>query len=77
MSSRCEGVRNLLGHANFYRHFVERFAKKFAPLFSLLEKDVPLYFDNHCVEVFDHLKKAFTIVPMIQPPDWESFRNNL
>ena len=32
-------VRSFLGHAGYYRHFIENFTKIAAPMFKLLTKD--------------------------------------
>ena len=36
-----KGIRSLLGHAGFYRRFIEDFSKISRPLTSLLQKDIP------------------------------------
>ena len=66
-----KGLKSFLGHASFYRRFVNEFAKIVAPLTDLQEKDVPFPFDNNCVMAFQQLKKALTTTPIIQPPNWE------
>jgi len=63
-------VRSFLGHAGFYRRFIQDFSKKALPLSNLLQKDVDFIFDEGCKEAFDWLKKALTTTPIIQAPDW-------
>ena len=36
-------VRSFLGHAGYYRRFVENFTKIATPMFKLLTKDVDFY----------------------------------
>ena len=38
-------VRSFLGHAGYYRRFIENFTKIATPLFKLLTKDVNFYWD--------------------------------
>jgi len=63
-------VRSFLGHARFYRRFIQDFSKKALPLSNLLQKDVDFIFDGGCKEAFDWLKKALTTIPIIQSSDW-------
>ena len=64
------GIRSFLGHAGFYRRFIKNFSKISQPLTNLLQKDVPFYFSDDCVESFNVLKNALITAPIIQPPDW-------
>ncbi|XP_071917001.1 uncharacterized protein [Coffea arabica] len=63
-------VRFFLGHAGFYRRFVKDFSKIGAPLFQLLQKEVPFEFNEACKKAFDRLKELLISSPIIQPPDW-------
>ena len=65
-----KGIRSFLGHVGFYRRFIKDFSKNFRPLTNLLQKYVPIVFDDDCVEAFETLKKALTTTPIVQPPDW-------
>ncbi|KAK1609542.1 hypothetical protein QYE76_033215 [Lolium multiflorum] len=65
-----KGIRSILGHAGFYRRFIKDFSKISKPLTNLLQKDVPFVFDDDCKEAFETLKKALTIAPVVEPPDW-------
>ena len=64
--SSVREVRSFLGHAGFYRRFIQDFSKKALPLSNLLQKDVDFIFDEGCKEAFDCLKKALTTTPIIQ-----------
>ena len=65
-----KGIWRFLGHAGFYRRFIKDFSKISRPLTNLLQKDVPLVFDDDCVEAFEILKKALITTPIVEPPDW-------
>ena len=69
MSTRCESIRSVLGHAGFYRRFIKDFSRISKPLTNLLQKDVPFVFDDECKEAFEILKKALITAPIVQPPD--------
>ena len=52
-------VRSFLGHAGYYRRFIENFTKIATPMFKLLTKDVNFYWDSFYQNAFDTLKKNF------------------
>ncbi|XP_027171491.1 uncharacterized protein LOC113771065 [Coffea eugenioides] len=54
----------------FYRRFIKDFSKIGAPLFRLLQKNVPFDFTGEWKAAFDTLKESLTSPPIIQPPDW-------
>ena len=45
-----KGIRSFLGHAGFYRRFIEDFSKISRCLTNLLQTDVPFVFDYDCAE---------------------------
>ncbi|XP_070035510.1 uncharacterized protein [Nicotiana tomentosiformis] len=61
-----KGVRSLQGHAGFYHRFIKDFSKISSPLCMLLEKDVPLKFNDAFLKVFEELKKKLVIAPIIK-----------
>ncbi|XP_042426110.1 uncharacterized protein LOC122013973 [Zingiber officinale] len=63
-------VRSFLGHAGFYRRFIQNFSKITLSLTQLLQKEVEFNFDQNCRDAFDRIKKALTSVPIIRQPDW-------
>jgi len=63
-------VRSFLGHAGFYRRFIQDFSKIARPLCKLLVKEAPFIFDEDCKKAFGALKKILTSTPIIQPPSW-------
>ncbi|KAL4301723.1 hypothetical protein GQ457_10G008350 [Hibiscus cannabinus] len=61
-----KGIHSFLGHAGFYRRFIEFFFSKITkPLCSLLKQGKPFDFDNSCTEAFEitntnnEIKEAF------------------
>nr|GEW61648.1 reverse transcriptase domain-containing protein [Tanacetum cinerariifolium] len=65
-----KGVRSFLGHAGFYRRFIQEFSKIARPMTHLLEKETPFVFSKECVDAFDTLKKKLTEAPILVVPDW-------
>ncbi|GJZ15150.1 hypothetical protein Tco_0550827, partial [Tanacetum coccineum] len=51
-----KGIRSFLGHAGFYRRFIQNFSKIARPMTHLLEKETPFYFSKECIEAFNTLK---------------------
>ncbi|GJT51919.1 reverse transcriptase domain-containing protein [Tanacetum coccineum] len=65
-----KGVRSFLGHAGFYRRFIQDFSKISRPITHLLEKDTPFVFSQDCIHAFETLKKKLTEAPILVVPDW-------
>nr|GEV85109.1 DNA-directed DNA polymerase [Tanacetum cinerariifolium] len=55
-----KGVKSFLGHAGFYRRFIQDFSKIARPMTHLLEKETPFVFSKECIDAFDTLKKKLT-----------------
>ncbi|GJU72186.1 reverse transcriptase domain-containing protein [Tanacetum coccineum] len=66
-----KGIRSFLGHAGFYRRFIQDFSKITWPMTSLLEKDTSFFFSNECIQAFQTLKKKLTEAPILIAPDWD------
>ncbi|GKA48968.1 reverse transcriptase domain-containing protein [Tanacetum coccineum] len=66
-----KGIRSFLGHAGFYRRFIQDFSKISRPMTHLLEKDTPFFFSKECIEAFNTLKKKLTEAPILVAPDWD------
>nr|GEX56558.1 hypothetical protein [Tanacetum cinerariifolium] len=64
-----KGIRSFLGHASFYRRFIQDFSKIARPMTRLLEKDTPFFFSKEYVEAFQTLKKNLTEAPILIAPD--------
>jgi hypothetical protein len=63
-------ICSFLGHADFYRQFIQDFSKIARPLCKLLEKETPFVFDEGCMKAFGALKKILMSTPVILPPNW-------
>ncbi|EGO04961.1 hypothetical protein SERLA73DRAFT_24707, partial [Serpula lacrymans var. lacrymans S7.3] len=67
--TRVKGVRAFLGLGNFYRRFIENFAKITRPLNDLTKKDLVWQWGAKEQEAFDKLKQAFTTAPILAFPE--------
>nr|GEU72117.1 hypothetical protein [Tanacetum cinerariifolium] len=65
-----KGVRSFLGHAGFYRRFIQDFLKIARPMTHLLEKETPFVFSMECINAFNTLKKKLTEALILVVPDW-------
>nr|GEV47607.1 reverse transcriptase domain-containing protein [Tanacetum cinerariifolium] len=66
-----KGIRSFLGHAVFYRRFIQDFLKIARLMTRRLEKDTPFFFSKECVKAFQTLKKKLTEAPILIAPDWD------
>ncbi|GJR70191.1 reverse transcriptase domain-containing protein [Tanacetum coccineum] len=66
-----KGIRSFLGHAGFYRRFIQDFSKIAWPMTHLLENDTPFIFSKECVESFKILKNNLTEAPIFVAPNWD------
>nr|GEU50769.1 reverse transcriptase domain-containing protein [Tanacetum cinerariifolium] len=65
-----KGVRSFLGHASFYRRFIQDFSKIARPMTYLLEKKTLFVFSKDCIHAFETLKKKLTEASFLVVPDW-------
>nr|GEV09314.1 reverse transcriptase domain-containing protein [Tanacetum cinerariifolium] len=65
-----KGVMSFLGHAGFYRRFIQDFSKIARPMTHLLEKETLFVFSKDCIDAFETLKKKLTEAPILVVPDW-------
>nr|GEW76731.1 reverse transcriptase domain-containing protein [Tanacetum cinerariifolium] len=65
-----KGVRSLLGHAGFYRRFIQDFYKIARSMTHLLENETPFVFSKDCIDAFETFKKKLTEAPILVVPDW-------
>ena len=63
-------VRSFLGHAGFYRRFIQNFSAISRPLCNLLLKDAEFTWTQECEEAFRTLIAKLTTAPIMQSPDW-------
>ena len=68
--TNVKGIRSFLGHAGFYRRFINDFSKISKPLCNLLNKDIEFNFDNDCLHAFNRLKKELISAPIMAAIDW-------
>ncbi|GJW44061.1 reverse transcriptase domain-containing protein [Tanacetum coccineum] len=66
-----KGIRSFLGHAGFYRRFIQDFSKITRPMTHLLEKETPFIFSKECIKAFETLKMKLTQAPILVAPDWD------
>ncbi|GJT07089.1 DNA-directed DNA polymerase [Tanacetum coccineum] len=66
-----KGIRSFLGHAGFYRRFIQDFSKIARPITHLLEKETPFIFLKGYIEEFNILKNKLTEAPILVAPDWD------
>nr|GEX57526.1 reverse transcriptase domain-containing protein [Tanacetum cinerariifolium] len=65
-----KGVRSFLGHADFYRRFIQDFSKIARPMTHLLKKETPFVFSKDCINAFETFKKNLTKASILVVPDW-------
>jgi hypothetical protein len=63
--TNVKGIHSFLGHAGFYRRFIQNFSQIARPLTHLLAKDALFIFTKECLQSFHTLKKALVSAPVI------------
>jgi hypothetical protein len=53
-------IHSFLGHAGFYRQFIQDFNNIARPMCKLFAKETPFVFDEECMKAFGALKKILT-----------------
>nr|GEV29436.1 reverse transcriptase domain-containing protein [Tanacetum cinerariifolium] len=66
-----KGIRSFLGHADFYRRFIQDFSKISRPMTHLLEKNTSFNFFEDCIKAFQTLKKKLTEAPILIALNWD------
>ncbi|GJR37687.1 reverse transcriptase domain-containing protein [Tanacetum coccineum] len=66
-----KGIQSFLGHAGFYRRFINDFSKISRPMTHFLEKNTPFIFSEECIQAFQTLKKKLTEAPILIAPNWD------
>jgi hypothetical protein len=67
--TNVKGIHSFLGHAGFYRRFIQNFSQIARALTHLLSKDAPFVFTEECLQMFHTLKETLVSAPVIQPAD--------
>lgn len=68
--TNVKAVRSFLGHASFYRCFINDFSKISRPMTKILEKDYVFDFNADCIKAFETQKSQLTSAPIMVSPDW-------
>jgi len=63
-------VKSFLGHASYYRRFIENFIKIASPLFKLLTKDNDFFWNIPCQTTFETLKEKIYVALVLRGPNW-------
>lgn len=63
-------IQRFLGMCNYYRRYVEGYAKIARPLYQLCRKDVPFLWSDKCENAFNQLKASLTSPPILIFPDF-------
>jgi hypothetical protein len=66
---KVKQVQAFFGFANFYRRFIQDFAKLAKPLTILTKKDQLWIWSDNQEQAFQALKQAFTTAPILQIPN--------
>ncbi|XP_027178217.1 uncharacterized protein LOC113777381 [Coffea eugenioides] len=61
-------VKSFLGKINFIGRFIAQLTATCEPLFKLLRKNVPLYWNEECQQAFDKIKDYLLQPPVLVPP---------
>ena len=70
LPTNLKQLRGFLGHAGFYRRFIQDFAHLSKPLTSLLAKGIDFILKDEAKEAFEAIKEALIKAPILQAPDW-------
>nr|GEV15401.1 reverse transcriptase domain-containing protein [Tanacetum cinerariifolium] len=68
-------IQSFLGHAGFYRRFIQDIFKISRPMTHLLDKNTPFIFSEDCIKAFQTLKKKLTEAPILIAPNWDCHLN--
>ncbi|WMV22765.1 hypothetical protein MTR67_016150 [Solanum verrucosum] len=63
-----KSIRSFLGHAGFYRRFIQNFSSISKP--TLLTKDTKFLFTTDCLRAFNLVKEKLTSALIMVTPDW-------
>ena len=61
-------LKSFLGLANFYRHFVPKFANNASPFNELTGSNTTFSWNKNHQQAFDHLKQALSSPPVMSYP---------
>src|SRR6202161_2438301 len=69
MPKNVTNIREFLGFCNFYRRFVDNFAKIARPLHDLEKKDTKFQMTEERIEAFNKIKEAIASAPVLAHAD--------
>ena len=67
--SNVKEIQSFIGLCNYYRRFIENFAKIAAPLTNLTKKNVPFIWDHEQQQAFENLKNKLVNAPILKYAD--------
>ena len=62
-------VQQFLGLGNYFKHYIQGYAKLVAPLRKLTEKSVSFVFEDAAVQAFENLKYSLSHAPVLALPN--------
>jgi len=68
-SQKCKTSQILLGVANYYRRFIERYAQRSVAFRELLAKDKPFVWGKAQEKAFNYLKLTLSSPPILKFTD--------
>ena len=69
-------MRQLIGLASYYRHYIGNFAQVAAPLHHLMQKKATFNWRADCVNAFNNLKNQLFTEPILSVPQFDSNADN-
>lgn len=63
-------MRSFLGHASYYKRFIQNFSKIIAPVFALLHKGTEFEWTGYCETSFQLIKQKLATLPIMRGIDW-------
>ncbi|XP_019261122.1 PREDICTED: uncharacterized protein LOC109239071 [Nicotiana attenuata] len=70
LPTSVKSIRSFLGHAGFYKRFINNFFSITKPLTTLLAKDAKFIFNVECLRAFELIKEKVFSAPIMVTPDW-------
>lgn len=67
--SSVSEVRQFIGFANFYRRFIQQFAKIASPLYDLTKEKVPFVWSQAAQAAFEEIKAQISSEPILRLPE--------
>ena len=68
MAHADKPLKAFLGFANYFRRFVQGFARRAAPLYDLWQKNMTFKWSAECRAAFEELRSALVSAPVLTFP---------